>query len=155
MFEFDVLVQQENLHILGAVRKQLDVDLRVAPRGTVEYRSGQIRREFLQNFHDRAGFVPKCVDPLDVFVALEEALIGSQFGFDLGVFRKIGSLRKAEAVRRLALGDRVVADTAFGDQSGGGAGDERLLLDRVRAVVAVGHGVGFERVLVKSLRRPY
>ena len=53
--EGDVLVEQEDFNVLGAVDEQLDVDLGIATRRLLEDRATQIRIKALHRFHYPRG----------------------------------------------------------------------------------------------------
>ena len=71
----DVLVEKEDLHVLGAVGEHFDVHLGVAACGAVEHGAGQVGAERFEQFEDISGGTAHGIQALFVLFILIDGLI--------------------------------------------------------------------------------
>ena len=119
----EILVEEEDLHVLGAVGEDLDFEFRVASRGAVERAAGEVGAEGLEHAHDLHRCGAHLEQALGLLVVLIQRLPGTQLGFDLGVVRQRVGVGGAELLGGLALGEAEVADAILGHHARRQCGD--------------------------------
>ena len=85
VFVGEILVEEEDLDLLGAFRVELDLDLGVAPGGTIERAAGEIGAERFEHAHHFDRSRTHFEQALGLLVILVQGLPDAQFGFDLGI----------------------------------------------------------------------
>src|SRR5258708_18521908 len=86
--ERDVLIKEKDLDVFSAVRKELELDLRVGTGDPLEHRSGQIGAEALQRLHGVERDTAQLHDELGVLLRLVQGTVRAQFCLDLIVARQ-------------------------------------------------------------------
>jgi len=118
----DVLVQQENLDVLGTVGKQLEMNVAMFTGGPVQDRACQERIERRQFLHELQRHLAEIQKTRWLAVREEYLVINADFALDFGIVRHDFAVypRVSENLAcRLPL-RRVVAGAVFGYHSGCG-----------------------------------
>ena len=133
--EVDAGIHQENLDILGAVRKQVQLNVGVLGRRAVQHGADQMRIELGEPCHEIGRSAPQVREQAGMGVRGEELQMTPQLVLDLRIVRHRPA-RVRPIAKQLAHGAtlrlRVVA-TLIGDETGcrgGNLGAQAIRADR-------------------------
>src|SRR5688572_8641026 len=119
----DIALEQEQLHLLGILGIELQLDLGVGTGRAGEHRSGEVGPEARELLHRRERELAQLDEALRVLIGLVQRAVLVQRALDLFVARQRLGAGGAQAARGLSLGEREIVDAVLGHDAGGGGGD--------------------------------